>query len=99
MHLANSLTVKLSRARELDCQVSALCSDAVSYVPLLMKVDRCEATWKREFRSDALDMPPRKVGCAVGDMLGVQYRGTSLVKNSLHLGPYGTTMPRALLWL
>jgi len=29
---------------------------------------------------------------------GLSYRGTSLIRNSTHLGPYSRTMPRALWW-
>ena len=30
--------------------------------------------------------------------VGGGHRGTSLIRNSLHLGPYGRTMPRTLWW-
>ena len=30
--------------------------------------------------------------------LGTEYRGTSLTRNSVPLGPYIRTMPRALWW-
>jgi len=37
-------------------------------------------------------------GKGEGGVCPVTRRGTSLIKNSAHLGPYSRTMPRALWW-
>ena len=57
----------------------------MSEVPLLQQ-RRNEGAWVHSSR------PFR------GDTLARGYRGTSLIRNRVPLGPYSRTMPRALWW-